>query len=72
MSQNWPKMTKSEAERAARACLENAAQDMLDALIALRDAGPNGATNFLGWHSAYAEAIAKARAAIAKAIGRED
>lgn len=46
-----------------------AAPELLAALIALRDAGPNGSTGFEGWHPAYSDATRLCRAAIARATG---
>lgn len=44
-------------------------EELLEALIAFRDGGPQGGQNFEQWHQSYAPAIDKARAAIAKATG---
>lgn len=54
---------------ARNAALIAAAPDLLAALLAFRDGGPNGGRDFEGWHAAYASAIELARAAIAKAEG---
>lgn len=47
----------------------NAAPEMLAALRAMRDSGPNGANNFHGWHAAYTDSCELALSAIAKAEG---
>lgn len=59
----------SREECAANARLVAAAPDLLAALIAFRDGGPDGGQNFIGWHDAYQPAVDAARAAIAKATG---
>lgn len=46
-----------------------AAPDLLAALVAFRDGGPQGGRNFAEWHESYKPAIDLARAAIAKATG---
>ena len=43
--------------------------ELLEALIAFRDGGPSGGQDFAEWHRSYEPAIAKARAAIARAMG---
>lgn len=53
----------------ANARLIAAAPELLEALIAFRDGGPQGGQNFAEWHESYRPAIDKARAAIAKATG---
>lgn len=53
----------------ANARLIAAAPDLLAALVAFRDGGPNGGNNFKGWHRGYDAAIALAYAALAKATG---
>lgn len=45
------------------------APDLLAALIAFRDGGPQGGQNFAEWHESYRPAIELARAAIARATG---
>lgn len=54
----------------ANARLIAASPDLLAALIAFRDGGPQGGQNFAEWHQSYAPAIELARAAIAKATGQ--
>ena len=55
----------------ADADLIAAAPDLLAALIAFRDGGPQGGQDFEGWHASYDDAVANARTAIAKATGSE-
>lgn len=71
---HWRKPGRDDSEymrdqQNAEAQLIAAAPDLLEALQALRTA--NGANDFNGWHSDFDEAIAKARAAIAKATGSD-
>ena len=61
---------RSMEEETANARLIAAAPELLEALEAFANVGPEG-RGFYGWHEAYNPAIAKARAAIAKAKGGE-
>ena len=44
--------------------------ELLAALIAFRDGGPEGGQDFKGWHDGYRPAIELARAAIANSQGK--
>ncbi len=52
-----------ESEDAANARLVAAAPELLEALVAFRDASGG---NFTGWHQKYEKAVGLARAALAK------